>query len=102
MPLLEGQTVVVIGGSAGIGLETARHARGEGADVVITGRDPDRLERAARELGARSAARFGPTDPASLRQFCAGLPDPIDHVLVSGGGPRYGPLLEMDADAVRE
>jgi NAD(P)-dependent dehydrogenase (short-subunit alcohol dehydrogenase family) len=36
-PVLLGQTVVVIGGSAGIGLETARRARAEGADVIVTG-----------------------------------------------------------------
>src|SRR5262245_61455461 len=35
-PELLGQTVVVIGGSSGIGLETARRARAEGADVVLT------------------------------------------------------------------
>lgn len=33
-PELTGQTVVVIGGSAGIGLETARRARAEGAGIV--------------------------------------------------------------------
>ena len=44
---LAGQTVVLIGGSAGIGLETARRARSEGADVVLVGRDPDRLQKAA-------------------------------------------------------
>jgi NAD(P)-dependent dehydrogenase (short-subunit alcohol dehydrogenase family) len=38
-----GQTVVVLGGSSGIGLETARLARGEGADVIITGRAPVRV-----------------------------------------------------------
>src|SRR5215469_2755823 len=36
-PELPGQTVVVIGGSSGIGLETARRARAEGADVILTG-----------------------------------------------------------------
>ena len=45
-PELLGQTVVVIGGSAGIGLETARRARAEGAEVILTGRNPDRLEHA--------------------------------------------------------
>ena len=40
-PELTGQTVVVIGGSAGIGLETARRARAEGAEVILTGRDLD-------------------------------------------------------------
>ena len=47
-PALLGQTVVVLGGSAGIGLETARRARGEGADVFLTGRNPERLAQAAR------------------------------------------------------
>ena len=99
---LLGQTVVLIGGSAGIGLETARRARSEGADVVLTGRDPERLERAARDVGARSTAAFDANDPAALKRFFDGLPDPIDHVLVTAGGPHYGPLLEMDADQVRQ
>ena len=53
-PELAGQSVVVIGGSAGIGLETARRARAEGADVILVGRDADRLARAARDVGARA------------------------------------------------
>jgi NAD(P)-dependent dehydrogenase (short-subunit alcohol dehydrogenase family) len=101
-PELLGQTVVVIGGSAGIGLETARRARAEGADVVLTGRNPERLERAAQEVDARSTAAFDANDTAALKQFFEGLPDPIDHVMVTGPGPRYGPaLLERDADDVR-
>jgi len=99
---LLGQTVVLIGGSAGIGLETARRARGEGADVVLTGRDPERLERAARDVDARSTAAFDATDAAALKRFFDGLADPIDHVLVTGPGPSYVPLLEMDADQVRQ
>jgi NAD(P)-dependent dehydrogenase (short-subunit alcohol dehydrogenase family) len=45
---LRDQTVVVIGGSAGIGLETARRARAEGAKVILTARNAEPLERAAR------------------------------------------------------
>ena len=71
---LLGQTVVVIGGSAGIGLETARRARAEGADVILTGRNPERLQRAADELGARSTAAFDATDPAALERFFDDLP----------------------------
>ena len=51
-PKLAGQTVVVIGGSSGIGLETARRARDEGAELVLTARDPDRLHGVGLELGA--------------------------------------------------
>jgi NAD(P)-dependent dehydrogenase (short-subunit alcohol dehydrogenase family) len=100
-PDLLGQTVVVIGGSAGIGLETARHARREGADVVLTGRDPERLKRAAHDLEARSSAAFDANDPAAMKRFFDELPDPIDHVMVTAGGPHYKPLLEMDADEAR-
>jgi NAD(P)-dependent dehydrogenase (short-subunit alcohol dehydrogenase family) len=100
-PELIGQTVVVIGGSAGIGLETARRARSEGADVVITGRDHDRLQRAATEVDATSVAAFDATDPDLLEGFFAGLPTPIDHVLLTAGRPHYGRLVEMDLAAVR-
>ena len=100
MPQLSGQTVVLIGGSGGIGLETARRARSEGAEVVLTGRDPERLERAAQEVGAKSTAAFDATDPGSMKRFFEDLSGPIDHVLVTAGGPHYGPLLEMDPDEV--
>ena len=74
-PELAGQTVVVIGGSAGIGLETARRARAEGADVILTGRDPDRLKQAALEVGAQRTAAFDATDTAALGQFFQDLPE---------------------------
>ena len=101
-PELAGQTVVLTGGSAGIGLETARRARAEGADVILTGRNPERLEQAALDVGARSTAAFDATDSAALEQFFKGLPDPIDHIMVTAGGPTYGPLLEMSSDQVRD
>jgi NAD(P)-dependent dehydrogenase (short-subunit alcohol dehydrogenase family) len=101
-PELRGQTVVVIGGSAGIGLETARRARTEGAEVILTARNPERLKQAALDVDARSTARFDATDPAALKRFFDGLPGRIDHVMVTGPGPRYGPLLEMNADQVRD
>jgi NAD(P)-dependent dehydrogenase (short-subunit alcohol dehydrogenase family) len=72
-PELAGQTVVVIGGSSGIGLETARRARSEGADVVLAGRNTERLER-----------------------FFDELPTPIDHVMVTAGGPYYARLADID------
>ena len=100
-PELLGQTVVVIGGSAGIGLETARRARAEGADVVLVARDPSRLEQAARDVDARSTAAFDATDGPALQRFFADLSAPIDHVMVTGPGPSYVPLLEMTADQVR-
>jgi len=99
---LVGQTVVLIGGSAGIGLETARRARDEGAEVVLTGRDPEKLKAAALDVGARTTAAFDATDPAAVKRFFEGLPGQIDHVLVTAGGPSYGPMLEMAPEQVRD
>jgi NAD(P)-dependent dehydrogenase (short-subunit alcohol dehydrogenase family) len=101
-PELAGQTVVLIGGSSGIGLETARRARTEGAAVILVGRNQDRLDRAARELGAQRTAAFDATDDDALAGFFRRLTAPIDHVMVTGGGPSYSPILEMDSAAVSE
>ena len=60
------QTVVVTGGGADIVLETARRARAEGAGMILTGRNPGRLERAP-----------------------AGPPEQIDHVMVAAAGPAF-------------
>jgi NAD(P)-dependent dehydrogenase (short-subunit alcohol dehydrogenase family) len=100
-PQLRGQTVVMIGGSAGIGLETAKRARAEAGDVILTGRDPDRLKDAAREVGAVSTATFDATDLAGLEGFFETLSGPIDHVMVTAGGPYYARLADMDFDEAR-
>jgi NAD(P)-dependent dehydrogenase (short-subunit alcohol dehydrogenase family) len=89
---------VVIGGSAGMGLATARLARAEGAEVILTARDPDRLQRVGVELGA-SVSAFDATDFERLGKFFDELPRPIDHVLVTGPGPYYAPLADFDFDA---
>ncbi len=98
---LHGQTVVVIGGSAGIGLETARRARAEGAKVILTGRNPERLQRAASELGALSSAAFDAADATALERFFGGL-QTIDHVMVTAGRPYYGRLADMDFAKIRD
>jgi NAD(P)-dependent dehydrogenase (short-subunit alcohol dehydrogenase family) len=97
---LLGQTVLVIGGSSGIGLETARLARAKGAAVILTARDPDRLHRVGLELGA-SIAAFDATDFDRLGRFFDALPAPIDHLLVTGPGPTATPLAELDLEAAR-
>jgi NAD(P)-dependent dehydrogenase (short-subunit alcohol dehydrogenase family) len=101
-PELAGQTIVVIGGSSGIGLETARRARAEAADVILTGRNPDRLKQAARELGAQRTAAFDATDFGQLATFFQELPTPIDHVLVTGPGPYYAPLADLDRERAHQ
>src|SRR5438128_10944863 len=94
-PELAGQTVVVIGGSSGIGLETARLARGKGAQVILTARDPDRLQRVGRELSATIAA-FDATEFERLRRFFEELTTPNHYMLVTGPGSVYATLAERD------
>ena len=98
---LAGQTVVVIGGTSGIGLATAQRARAEGADVILTARDSGRLQQVAAEIGARSTAAFDATDFDRLARFFNELPAPIDHVLVTGPGPYYASLAELELEKAR-
>jgi len=93
---LLGQTVVVIGGSSGMGFETARLARAHGAELVLAARNPERLREAATQVDARSTAVLDATDLGRVEQFFQGLPGPIDHVMLTGGGPYYAPLQDMD------
>ena len=101
-PQLLGQTVVVIGGSSGIGLETARQARVEGAKLILSGRNPEPLQRAASELDALSTAAFDAEDPAALERFFRDLPGTIDHVMVTAGRPTYGRIIDMDYAQARQ
>jgi NAD(P)-dependent dehydrogenase (short-subunit alcohol dehydrogenase family) len=100
-PELLGQIVVVIGGSSGIGLETARRARAEGARLILSGRNPERLQQASGELEALRIAQFDVNDPAALERFFDELPGTIDHVMVTAGQPHYGRLLDMDFEQAR-
>ncbi|MEU0851225.1 SDR family oxidoreductase [Streptomyces flaveolus] len=94
--VLAGQTVVVIGGSAGMGLATARRVRAKGGQVVLTGRNPERLQQAARELQPAGTAAFDATDTDRLERFFRELSGPVDHVILTAGRPFYMPLSEMD------
>nr|5T2U_A Chain A, Oxidoreductase, short chain dehydrogenase/reductase family protein [Mycolicibacterium smegmatis MC2 155]5T2U_B Chain B, Oxidoreductase, short chain dehydrogenase/reductase family protein [Mycolicibacterium smegmatis MC2 155]5T2U_C Chain C, Oxidoreductase, short chain dehydrogenase/reductase family protein [Mycolicibacterium smegmatis MC2 155]5T2U_D Chain D, Oxidoreductase, short chain dehydrogenase/reductase family protein [Mycolicibacterium smegmatis MC2 155]5T2V_A Chain A, Oxidore len=82
---LEGLTALVTGGTSGIGLESARLMAAEGADVVITGRDAQRGEQAAADIG--HGARFVQADLGdldSVADLAAQAPD-VD-ILVNNAG----------------
>jgi len=95
-PELQGQTVVVIGGSAGIGLETARRASAEGAKLILTGRSAERLQQAASEVDTQSTSIFDATDAVLLEKFFRELPSSIDHIMVTAGRPHYGRIIDLD------
>jgi NAD(P)-dependent dehydrogenase (short-subunit alcohol dehydrogenase family) len=98
---LRGQTIVVIGGTAGIGLETARRAHAEGAKLILTARNPERLQQAASEFSTVKTAAFDATDFKLLERFFDELSTPVDHVMVTGPGPYYAPLADFDLEKAR-
>lgn len=92
MESIAGRTIVVIGGTSGIGLATAQAAQAQGADVVITGRDPGRLANALSALDGRArGVALDSADEAGTRTLFEGLAR-IDHVFVSAGTAGGGGL----------
>ncbi|MBB4689707.1 SDR family NAD(P)-dependent oxidoreductase [Amycolatopsis jiangsuensis] len=80
---LTGRTALITGSTAGIGEATAEALAGAGADVVVNGRNADRVAEVARRLGARGiAADVGTAE--GVAELVEQLPD-VD-VLVNNAG----------------
>ena len=99
-PELAGQRVVVIGGTSGIGLATARRARAEGAELILAARGLDRLQAVGEELGA-SIAAFDATDFKRLSEFFHDLGTELDHVFLAAPSSRRVPLAPFDVEDAR-
>lgn len=99
---LEGQCVVITGGSSGIGLATAVRARDAGASrVVIAGRSPDKLGQAAAVVGKIADPRqLDVTDEDAVSRLFSDL-GPIDHLVTAAAGTYRGKITESDTVAAK-
>jgi len=92
--ILANKTVVVIGGSSGIGLATAKAAADEGARVVITGRSLDKLKAAEAVIGyGVRAVSLDSNDEAGTRKLFDDLGQ-VDHLFVSAATVTFGGWLK--------
>ena len=98
---LSNAVVIVLGGSSGIGLATAKAARDEGAKVIVTGRSIERLDaaRAALGPGARAIA-LDVTDEAGTHAFFGSL-DALDHLFITAGALVGDAHLEPATEVLR-
>jgi NAD(P)-dependent dehydrogenase (short-subunit alcohol dehydrogenase family) len=98
---LEGAAVIVVGGSSGIGLATARAARAQGARVTIAGRSRERLERARAQLGGEvGAVALDVSEDAGVQALFEGA-GRVDHVLLTAGSVVLAPRLQPALEALR-
>ena len=109
-------TVVVIGGSSGIGLAVARRSLADGATVVIAGRSRQRLDAARAELAQTELAQAGPAqagpDAVRLSAYPADIGDlaqvtrlfeqvgTLSHLVVTAADLPYGPAVSLSEDSM--
>ncbi len=93
---------IIIGGTSGIGLATARVLLGRGMTVTIVGRDQKRLQAARQSLGGKVAASaMNAANPEEVTAFFSGI-GKLDHLILAlGSNKGSGPLASVSMDEVR-
>lgn len=98
---LKDKKVVIIGGSQGIGLATAKTAYQKGAEVVIASRNSEKLAKARAEIGEKVLAyQLDGSDEEAVKQFFENF-DRIDHLVITASGGTGGALKDLELKEVR-
>jgi 3-oxoacyl-[acyl-carrier protein] reductase len=103
---LAGRAYIVTGGTSGLGRATAEALVADGAKVVVSSRDPERVAKAAAELGDGAVGvtvdNADPTCPSVLASTALESFGRLDGVLISVGGPPAGSVTQLEDDAWRQ
>jgi NAD(P)-dependent dehydrogenase (short-subunit alcohol dehydrogenase family) len=94
-------TVLIVGGTGGIGRELAAHYIDRGRQVIITGRDPANAEAVASELGGKaSGLGFDLAEPESIASALKDVGD-VDKLVMSAIARDNNPVREYDVESAR-
>lgn len=103
---LSGDAALVAASSSGLGKGAAKALAAEGVDVVVNGRDEDKLDRAVAEIReVATGAVVGQAADITDTDECEALVDlavdelgRLDHLVTSAGGPPRGTFFELTDD----
>lgn len=100
VPTFHGRSVLIFGGTSGIGLAAATQAKAAGAQVIVVGSDPDRAARAAAENGLDGWRAADVTRSETLTAALADILH-VDHLVLLAGSFVAGRVLDADVDHLR-
>src|SRR4051794_17665365 len=92
---IEGQKVLIVGGTSGIGLSAAIQAKGAGAEVSVLGSDPVRAAEVAAEHGLAGWLSADVTRPETIEAALSNVAR-VDHLVLLAGSFAVGKVLEAD------
>ncbi len=103
MNKLKGKVAVITGGSSGIGLATAQEFIEQGAQVIITGRNQERLDAAIAQLGSENAVAISSdvSNIADLDRLAASVKErygKLDVLFANAGIAHFRPIDQVDED----
>lgn len=92
---IRGRKIVIVGGSSGIGLAVTKLLSENGADLIVTGRNREKLEKIKSEnQNVKDISAFDFTDENSVKKFFNSIDEFDDLIIVAAGSPKTGPFLD--------
>lgn len=97
---LKGKTIVIVGGTSGIGLAAAQQSTVQGANVIVVGTNRDRAEKAATDNNFFGWRVADVTNEESIKAALSDIPQ-VDHLVLMAGSFVYGNVMDADMNYLR-